>query len=187
MNFKNFFLLFSVIIATTHAQDPELGDITQEFCKVTNTPDTICAQFQAFKRKLTPARTEVELFKKVVKTPNSLELEPSEPERQKIGYVEYTKTKDNVIRVEWLKVNDDFQGNNYGSKLLLYALAQCNNCPYTTLMASPFTARSDSRPEKYQKLKQFYASHGGKVLYEGSEHWDESKPTYARMYFSENF
>lgn len=140
-------------------------DITGEFCTVTQTPANICAQFKAFSEAgyFDENRTIVTL-----KDPSS---------DAEIGYTHFVKSTIDPLqkfasgathynRIAWLHVHDNYQNMNYGSRLLIYALAHCgNNCMYSRLVGTPL---EKTHRNKYPALKRFYMKHGG-IVEEGSE------------------
>lgn len=157
-----------------------MENITEEFCSVTQTPQTTCAQFQAFKSHI-PSFLDGD-------GKNKARIELKDQNNEPIGYLAYKKTEDGVVQIDLLRVYDHYKNSGYGSILLKYALAQCDkNCPYSTLEAIPFTTPciSDSRVDGFRMLKKFYTKHGGQILYE--QPFCHSEPASARFYFSDKF
>jgi GNAT superfamily N-acetyltransferase len=161
MNFKLFLTLFFLIVAQVKAID-----ITQEFCKETQTPDKVCAQLQVFKEDYNRLTT-IKLAKK------------DKPDTT--GIITYYKTESDTNKIVTLSVDPDLQKKGIGSSLLRYALAQCKqDCAYSSLLASPFLADQSEKKQEFEKLKKFYEKHGGLPLYEEAGCW-------ARFIFFERY
>jgi len=124
-------------------------DITQEFCTATQTPDTICAQFQAFRKDVARA-VRIDLVRK--------------NDQEDIGYMDLKHFENNegrigAIKVDSLKIYPQFQNKGNGSLLLKFALAQCTstNCP--CYLTAQNTWSEEKSTVTYQKLKKFYQNH----------------------------
>ncbi len=125
-------------------------NITEEFCKVTETPDTICEKFQAYKRVFYD-RIQIDLIEK--NTHND------------IGYVSFQKDNNNNMQIKSLEIEPKFQENKHGSRLLRYTLAQCTGaCTKTLLKAYPSAASTENHDRELERLIKFYERHGGKML-----------------------
>jgi GNAT superfamily N-acetyltransferase len=148
--FSALFLLISAPLVAVSKPSVQLAiDITQEFCKTTQTPKATCAQLQAFMWAY-GSYMRVEL--------------QSKADQKNIGKIELTK-RNNGIEIDILRVYSEFQKQGHGGRLLKYGLAQCGDtCNQVELFAYPFTTPDEEKPDAFNKLKKFYHDHGGEVV-----------------------
>ncbi len=188
MNFKYFFALSFFVLPQAVTLEIEKTDITEEFCCVTQTPDTICAQLQVF-LQISRFTDNKKIFKQEVQIKRK-------NDQKEIGTISFEQQKfektdpdypDYILKIRELEVEPGSQKQGYGSKLLNYTLSQyCGStCDGAYLVAHAFRAPESQRIVELEKLKKFYKKHGGEELPVPSREIPRDDPTRAKFAFKE--